>query len=275
MKSLLTILFLISSFASFAADINRQNSNDIPPHINRIKGRDAPKENRCPNQNIPPEICIARRDKALKRSCINQQEFNSLVEYDDVPVCDYDEPTPMYRLIGQCPCGCLPEDANILVSFKGDRSQEYLPAKELYENSSLYNLWTLSDSSTLANIDLTTRPIGKKTTGHEARDLYTFHTEKGSLTVTRKHGILLSTGHMIYAMDVTTNHKLVAVDGEAVQIHSIEKTRPEGRVYNFKSATPDYNKVSHTMVVDDFIIGDLAWQNNLETALGEIAVRQK
>lgn len=262
---------LLKTVMPFAFAMSNIAFGEIPSDINRIETA-ANEAARC--HNVSNEVCTKKRDKALKKECINEKEFNTLKDNNDYPLCDYDF-EDLDMLSGWCPCGCFEESVEISVAEKGIGIREEITAKQLRENYKKYDVFSLGDDATLDSVYLETRGIKKVTYGVEKPKLVILNMENSkTLKLTEKHGVLLSDGRMIKAIDVKVGDKLVTDNGEFIPVSNITREHTSALVYNFATAEPDSNRVSHTLIAEGFVVGDLVWQNNLETELGKIAVRQ-
>lgn len=264
-KKLIHILALAGSI--LATPMAR--ANDIDPDVNRVADN-APDAQRC--KPIPQPECNAKRQRALEKSCVNAAEFNTLVANNDTPICDYED-EPMSRLTGWCPCGCFEASTNLLVVPFGTDEAVWETAQDLYRDRKSSNVVSLSEHATIAAPELAIKGIRRSTFGTEEEALYVFKTESGrTLKLTRNHGVLKGDGAMVAAHELAVGDALVTSSGERVAITAITRERTADPVYNFLVETE--SEQEHTLIAEGFIVGDLAWQNNLVNQLGSIVVRQ-
>ncbi|KAB8032268.1 Hint domain-containing protein [Fluviispira multicolorata] len=92
------------------------------------------------------------------------------------------------------------------------------------------------------------------------------------LAVTSEHAILLADGRMIAAKNVKLTDQLVLANGNPIGIKSIESLKTNKNVLNV--LTTGNSNIEHTVFAEGLIVGDLAWQNNLQKQLNAIAIRK-
>ena len=235
---------------------------------NRITGP-TDKNMRCVD-NIGGAACTDERDYALKSGCINQEEFNSLVQFNSYPVCDR-----INVLRGWCSCGCFQANTRIysVDAYESGNSTGYQFISKILNDQQKYKVIGLSSDSTLSSIKTKSLRILKSTSGPEKIPLIVFITANDQrLAVTTKHAILLADGRMVAAKDVKINDLLVQANGIPVSIKSIDSEKVSDNVLNI--LTDGKTNIEHTLFAEGLIVGDLSWQNNLKNMLNSVAIRK-
>ncbi|BBH53799.1 hypothetical protein [Fluviispira sanaruensis] len=104
-------------FISFT--FTRQIFAAAPPDRDRI--RENPiidnQAGRCHKVAMPTDQCNKQRDHALSAGCINQIEYNTLIQINAYPLCNYDN-----ELNGHYSCGCFEESTRIFSYEKSPHS---------------------------------------------------------------------------------------------------------------------------------------------------------
>lgn len=235
---------------------------------NRITGP-TDKNMRCVD-NIGGTACTDERSYALKSGCINQEEFNSLIQFNSYPVCDRKD-----VLRGWCSCGCFQANTKIysINAYENRETMGYQPISKILNDKLNYKVISLSPNATLSSIATKTLKILKTTSGPEKTPLIVFITANAlRLAVTIKHAILLADGRMVAAKDVKITDLLVQANGEPVAIKSIELEKVSDNVLNI--LTDGQSNIEHTLFAEGLIVGDLSWQNNLKNMLNAVAIRK-
>lgn len=116
--------------------------------------------------------------------------------------------------------------------------------------------------------------IEARTVGGENHPMVVLSMADGiTLAETENHAILLSTGVMVAAKDLTAGQTLVRHDGSPNEIAEISRLPADGYAYNVLTDAGLVHQ-GHMVVANDLIVGDLMWQNTLSTDLNAIIVRQ-
>ncbi|WP_299004063.1 Hint domain-containing protein [uncultured Shewanella sp.] len=170
-----------------------------------------------------------------------------------------------------CKCGCFESTTNISVFSAAAGAHIEMAASEVNKS---HQLVALSSTSSLSSLLVEDFPIKAIAKGKEQLPLYVFELADGTqLKVTQHHGMLLSTGEMVAAKDVTeTDSFISAMTQEPVEIVNIGREETFNEVYNFE--TNGIDDVNHIIVAEGVYVGDLAWQNQLASELGQINLRQ-
>jgi hypothetical protein len=163
-----------------------------------------------------------------------------------------------------CKCGCFDASTEIYTYEMG-----VIPVSELLVGDSVNQL---SNAATLNAIELQPAPIELVLSGEEKTDMYQFKLDNGVLLkLTQHHGVLLSSGQMIAAKDVTLKDQLVDENGYFISIQSIDLIAPSKRVYNFE--VQGDTKKQHIISAEGILVGDVAWQNQYAQDLNAILLR--
>ena len=208
--------------------------------------------------------CNGELDYALSKNLITKDAYNWGKTNEFYPVVNRRDVVEAI-----CKCGCFDGETQILLS--GLEGETLAAIKTITKGQ---DVMALSSEATLTDLSLDTFQIETVTQGPEENDMYVFTMENGAvLKLTRHHGVLLSTGEMIAAMDVDTSHKmLLAEDGSEVAVTKITREKPKGDVYNIDTDGDD--NLNHIIVAEGILVGDVAWQNGLAAELGSIQIRQ-
>lgn len=228
--------------------------------------------NRCGNEQIPPGECPDYQNFAWNggNGCINWVENEYARANLIAPMCSILDRT---RYIGWCRCGCFKKGTNVYVSDKnGPRwaSVEELPGKE-----STFKIFTLGLRSKLGRLVRDVFDIKATTVGAEKKPLVIITTSSGKvLGITETHGVLLANGYMARASELKPSDVLVNMDGTREHIRSIDRAPTEEMVYNMLTSASLDNKPGHLVFAEGLIVGDLYWQNILDSEFRDIAVRK-
>jgi hypothetical protein len=168
-----------------------------------------------------------------------------------------------------CKCGCFDPDTRIL-TFRNQKF-DYEKASSIAKGSKLASL--KSDAS-LSSLEFEAGEVVTTTRGLESQPLYVFLLQNGSkLSVTSEHGMVLSDGRVVPAKDVKVSDSFVqASTGEAVPVVEVSRKQTKKKVVNFEIGGSEIQ--NHVIVAEDFLIGDLAWQNQLKRYTNAISLRK-
>jgi hypothetical protein len=174
------------------------------------------------------------------------------------------------RIYDFCPMGCFAADTQILGSVTGDTEASYAPASMFNLQSTLMSM---TDEASLNAVTLTTRPVERFVHGPEEPPLFVFKLTNGStLRVTQHHPMVLHNGQIIEAAKVDEHMTFVGVDGKRVAITSITREKAIGDVFNFQTAGD--TQLSHIIVAEGVLVGDLKLQNDLAYEQQSINLRR-
>ncbi|SFD72016.1 Hint domain-containing protein [Pseudoalteromonas denitrificans] len=213
-----------------------------------------------------PAYCKGELDYALSKNLITNRSYTWGLENGYYPVVTRND-----LVDAICKCGCFEANTDISVWLKELGTKGTVAAKDIEKHDRLVGLTSDATLSTL-----TTQNFGLKsiTSGAEKLELYVFNLENGTqLKVTQHHGMLLSSGEMIAAKDVTASDSFIsAATQNEVEIVNITREVTYDDVYNFETNGSD--DANHIIVAEGIYVGDIVWQNQLASELGKIAIRR-
>lgn len=215
---------------------------------------------------ISSAACRVELDYALSKSLITRTAYNWGLANGYYPIID------RYDNIGAiCKCGCFESSTNIAVFSADAGGYIEVAANAVDKSHQLVGLNSNSTLSTLIPEDFAINVISK---GEEQYPLYVFELDDGTvLKVTQHHGMLLSTGEMVAAKNVTKSDSFISANTQdKVQIVKIKREKTLEEVFNFETNGSD--DVNHIIVAEGVYVGDLVWQNQLSSELGQIKLRQ-
>ncbi|HEX3481879.1 MAG TPA: Hint domain-containing protein [Kofleriaceae bacterium] len=174
------------------------------------------------------------------------------------------------RILDFCPAGCFAAQTQILTSVPRDGKAGYTPASEI---TSQDTLMSMADEASLSEVTMAPSTIKRLVHGPEEPPLYVFGLANGStLRVTQHHPMVLHNGKIIEANQVGRHMSFIGVDGKRVAITSITREPATGEVFNFQTAGD--TQLSHVIVAEGVLVGDLKLQNELEAEPGAIELRR-
>ena len=169
-----------------------------------------------------------------------------------------------------CPAGCFAAATQILTSVPGDGEAGYTAASRI---TSQATLMSMADEASLSEVTVTASSIKRIVHGPEQPPLYVFLLANGAtLRVTQHHPMVLDNGRIIEANQVDPQMSFIGVDGESVAIKSITREVATDEVFNFQTAGD--TQLSHIIVAEGILVGDLRLQNELEAEQGAIELRR-
>ncbi|WP_394825910.1 hypothetical protein [Pendulispora albinea] len=168
-----------------------------------------------------------------------------------------------------CNCGCFAPDTALAVEDSNGWSTA--TAHDVAQNPGDYRLMTVDDGASLQSLRFQSRAIVNTSIGPEANLLHINLEDGRMLAVTAKHGIVLRSGKVVRAVDVRGGDELVDVSGNTVHVRNVDTVRHGGRVYNVEAGSS--SKEGHMIVAEGLLVGDLAWQNALESELADVSAR--
>ncbi len=221
---------------------------------------------RCVGDPISFAECKVELDYALEENLITRRAHEWGVKNGFYPVINRRNEV---RAI--CKCGCFEADTTISTFSLGSGGIELVAAKDVTGDHRLVALEGDTDLDTLSTTDFAIKTLTK---GDEEKALYVFEMADGRvLKVTQFHGMLLADGMMVAAKDVAVGSAFIDANSKvAVEVTAISREATDQPVYNFETETSD--KASHIIIAEDFFVGDLIWQNQLSSELGEVLLRQ-
>jgi hypothetical protein len=218
---------------------------------------------------IEPAQCNFLNNQALTKGLLTQDGYNYLVSIRFCAINFEAFPGAGFRIYDFCPEGCFASDTQLLGRYD-DGKASYVKASQVTPESTLVSM---TDDSTLGKVALTKRSINRIVAGPEDADLYVFALANGkTLRVTMHHPMVIDSGVVITARNVTPDMSFVGMDGRSVRINSITREAPVGDVYNF--VTKGETQLSHIIVAEDVLVGDLKIQGELADEEGSISLRR-
>lgn len=222
---------------------------------------------RCAKNGISQQSCRELQDNALSSHCINSDEYNTLKQRNEAPYCWNNE------LISWCSCGCFDPRTRVFVEDRMGKSF-WERIDTVVQNKEAFKLWSLTEDSSFQPLQTQSLAIRKTTSGPEADPLIYIHTEDGhELGVTQDHAVLCSTGEMLRAKSLQIGQSLVTSDGAFTKIARLEHKTIQDDVVNV--LTDSEALKSHIILAEGLAVGDLAWQNSLESELNSIVIRKE
>lgn len=256
MKLLLRISILLCLYTSSTAFCRNQITE------NPEKG-----DRRCETQQIPQAECASTQKWALSIGCINQEEYDTLVKMSAVPTCRGT------KLHTWCPCGCFAPDTRLLGMNKSSDEPNWISVRQIVESPQEHQILSLTDEATISDLQSSPRSVRKTTRGPELKPLVFIQTSDAKeLGLSEEHAILLASGEMVAAKNLKEGQKLVTSIGETPSITKITRHKIEEDVLNVL-IDGDTN-LSHIIFAEGLVVGDLAWQNSLQSELNAVAIRQ-
>jgi hypothetical protein len=172
-----------------------------------------------------------------------------------------------------CPMGCFAHDTEILTDEDTDTWMQASEVGASFAATFQQPLMSMSDDATVRNVALTARDIARMTSGPEEPKLFVFKLSNGStLRVTQHHPMVLHNGKIIEASQVHKSMSLAGADGHRVEILSITRENTANDVFNFM--TGGDTQLSHVIVAEGVLVGDLKLQNELEFEQASIRLRR-
>jgi hypothetical protein len=217
---------------------------------------------------LPQDSCNAMISSALSLGLITSDAVTFLQSNGFCPVVLDLGAGP--RIFDFCPVGCFAADTQILTSVPRDGKAGYTSASEI---TSRDTLMSMADEASLSEVTLAASAIRRLVHGPEKPLLYAFGLSNGStLRVTQHHPMVLDNGKLIEANQVERRMSFVGVDGAPVAITSITREPAIADVFNFQTAGD--TQLSHIIVAEGVLVGDLKLQNELEAEQGSIELRR-
>lgn len=174
------------------------------------------------------------------------------------------------KIFDFCPAGCFAADTQILTNVQGDGKAGYTLASKVTAKDTLMSM---ADEASLSEVTVAESSIKRLVHGPEQPPLYVFALANGAtLRVTQHHPMVLDNGKIIEANQVDPQMSFVGIDGKSVAITSITREAAIGEVFNFQTAGD--TQLSHVIVAEGILVGDLRLQNELEAEEGAIELRR-
>jgi hypothetical protein len=233
----------------------------------QCKTTDIPPGSRC-QQPFPPDFCVAEVHRARSLNLLTSDAVTFLLNIGFCPVIIDSTSGP--RIFTFCPAGCFAADTRILTSVSHGGKPGYKPASKI---TSRDTLMSMADDARLDDVTLATLPIKRIVFGPEKPQLYVFGLASGAtLRVTQHHPMVLDDGTILEASRVDRNMSFVGTSGESVAITSITREPAIGDVFNFETAGD--TQLSHVIVAEGVLVGDLKLQNEIAAEERSIELRR-
>lgn len=230
--------------------------------------------NRCGDNQIPVAECPDYQEYAWNggAGCINVTEYNYAKANSIAPMCGLTNRT---RYIGWCRCGCFERSTRIYVHDVASATAKWVPVDSLPNQESKLGIYTLAADATLQNPSWTVHSMLDTTVGPEEKPLVYVRTEGGSvLGLTEQHAVLLSTGHMVRAVELTPDSVLVKMNGDLERIVELWRAPTADPVFNMLTDAAVENKTGHLVFAEGIIVGDIYWQNIIDDELRQTEIRR-
>jgi hypothetical protein len=173
-------------------------------------------------------------------------------------------------LLGFCPMGCFAADTQILTRLADDGGVTYTAVGKIVRDAAVL---AVSDEAGMDTVDLVSRPIERIISGPEVPPLIVLSLSNGAtLRVTTHHPMVLETGVIVEAVAVVPGSAFIGVDGQTVAVKAITREPATADVFNFQ--TNGTTQLSHVVVAEGVLIGDLKLQNELAAEQRSIELRR-
>ncbi|WP_039911795.1 Hint domain-containing protein [Cellvibrio mixtus] len=206
--------------------------------------------------------------------CITYNEYLYAGANSIAPICSqFPDAAGNYPLIAVCTCGCFAEGTEVSVFDKNTGASRIANIENIVKNPLAFSAAAATDNSTLSALVFESRDIKKVTFGPEEKPLVLITTESGKhIGLSTEHGVLLSNGTIVKAKTLNTGDLLVLENGTADPIVDIATGEKDKTVFNFLTNSTTEN--GHLIVAEGLVVGDLYWQNILESEIAEFRIRQ-
>jgi len=255
MRQIAFVFLLMSLLSSTLLFAQNNKMLDTSLQFDRCKG------------DISAEVCKMGQNRAYQESCISYEEWKTGQQQSKMPIC------VGTKFLGWCMCGCFHPDTEILSYVDTTSPASYVPIRLISEAPKNFQVYGWArGSKILAPI---ARKVGIKgmTNGPEDKPLVVIKTDRmPELSVTTEHPVLLSTGEMVAAKTLKVGQQLVDQSGKLIQITQIENKMTDLDVVNLMTDSADM--ISHLVVAQGIMTGDLAWQNSMQSEEDALLLRE-
>lgn len=217
---------------------------------------------------IDQTVCDFLNNTALSNALITQGGYSFL---QSVSFCAIVQDLGQgFKILDFCPKGCFAADTQIASSVAADGVAGYVSAKSVAPKSTVLGM---TDDASFNNPVLAPQSVKRIVLGPEDAELFVFALSNGhTLRVTQHHPMVLDSGEIIQASQVGPKMAFVGLDGQSVAVTSITREKPTADVFNFETAGD--TQLSHVIVAEGVLVGDLKIQNELSDEEGAIALRR-
>jgi hypothetical protein len=172
-------------------------------------------------------------------------------------------------ILGFCPAGCFAGETQILTALADNGTAGYTKVSHVLPDATVL---AASDASGVDAMALVSRTVGRIVSGPETPPLVVLKLSNGAtLRVTAHHPMVLSTGVVIEAAAVARGSSFIGVDGRTVAVVAVSNELATGDVFNFE--TTGTGQLSHVVVAEGVLVGDLKLQNELAAEQHSIELR--
>ena len=214
------------------------------------------------------------RQKSVDIGCITKEEYQTLKKYGSYPTCNLLKGEGLEMLDGWCPCGCFHPEMKIKTFNPQNSIEENIDVKTLYKLQNNLELIHLSPDAIVSSLYFDRSKVYFATKGLEPLPIIIIKTEDNrTLKLTQMHPVLVNTGVMKLAKDISNQDFLVDFSGQSIKVTSVSQQHYSGEVYNFSTGHQN-TPTSHIIFANDFAVGDQYWQASLEHLINRIVIRQ-
>lgn len=205
--------------------------------------------------------------------------FNALVWLENNNYCPIVAADEIFAVCAQ---GCFAGETELLTDVAGNGKLGWASASKMASTmtaslasgvASGSKLMSMADDAGLRSVSLTSRSVERFVNGPEVPPLFVFTLSNGStLRVTQHHPMVLHSGKIIEASQVERHNAFMGTDGRRVEILSITREKTDSDVFNFQTAGE--TQLSHVIVAEGVLVGDLKLQNELQDEENSISLRK-
>jgi hypothetical protein len=237
------------------------NATDIACFTNK------PVSLRCAS-GIDVTTCAVLNNTARNAGLVTQDGYNYLLSVSFCAiVADFGLGPKIFDF---CPLGCFAADAQIASTVASDGKAEYVSAASVAPQSLLVSM---ADEASIGDVVLAPQSVKRIVAGPEDKELFVFALANGrTLRVTSHHPMVLDSGKIIEASQVNSKMSFVGLDGRSVKVTAITREKPVADVFNF--VTGGDTQLSHIIVAEGILVGDLKIQNELADEESSIGLRR-
>jgi hypothetical protein len=217
---------------------------------------------------IDPTVCATLNDRALNANLLTADGYNEL---NAIRFCAISGDFGIGLLIYDfCPAGCFAADTQVATSVSPDGKPDYVAAASVTPRSPLVSM---ADDASLSQLALAPQSVKRTVAGPEDANLFVFGLANGrTLRVTQHHPMVIDSGQILQASQVVPGMAFVGLDGKSVAISSITREKPTANVFNF--LTGGDTQLSHIIIAEGVLVGDLKIQNDLENEQTSVELRR-
>jgi len=219
---------------------------------------------RCPSE-ISQTVCTALTTNATRLGLLTTDGASYLRGRGYCPILRPDAGA----ILGFCPAGCFSGETQILTAMADDGVPGYTQVSRVLPDGTVL---AASDSSGVDAMALVSRTVGRIVSGPEAPPLVVLALSTGAtLRVTSHHPMVLNTGAVVEAAGIVRGAKFIGVDGRTVAVVAVANEPATTDVFNFE--TTGTSQLSHVVVAEGVLVGDLKLQNELAAEQHSIELR--